>query len=396
MKIAIYSGEIPSTTFVEQLVEGMAARGHEIFLFGKKKAKYGTKNKNIRIFYFPDNIFIVLLSFMFGIIQALVFRPFKLHKLIIITSKKRFSSIYYMLKFFTKYLIVLNNLPDIFHLQWIKQGHDWLFLKEFGVKVIGSFRGAHINYSPITNEKLSEIYKCSFPKYDAFHAVSYAIMEEAAKYGADKSKVFRIPGAVKKELTEIPINKKKFDFNNRQLKVLSVGREHWIKGYNYALETCLILKNMGVSFHYTIVGAKKNEELLYLIHDLGLEDNVELSDNIPHYKVLSYYIDSDIYLMSSLMEGIPNVVLEAMAVGVPVISTDCGGVSEVIKHEKNGWIVPLRDPQAMADIICDVLNYKWDLVKIVTNARKTIKDKHLQEYQLGLFEEMYSKILKNK
>ena len=56
----------------------------------------------------------------------------------------------------------------------------------------------------------------------------------------------------------------------------------------------------------------------------------------------------DVLLLPSLNEGIANVVLEAMAIGVPVISTDCGGMSEVVILDTTGWLLPVRDSKAIA------------------------------------------------
>ena len=78
---------------------------------------------------------------------------------------------------------VVNNLPDIFHIQWAKSLEEWIFLKDiFDIKLVLSLRGSHITYSPLSNEKLAKNYVAYFPKVDCFHAVSLAIANEASKY----------------------------------------------------------------------------------------------------------------------------------------------------------------------------------------------------------------------
>ena len=63
--------------------------------------------------------------------------------------------------------------------------------------------------------------------------------------------------------------------------------------------------------------------------------------------------DFDLLILPSLNEGIANVVLEAMALGIPVISADCGGMSEVVLPNETGWLVPVRDSEAMGEAIIE-------------------------------------------
>ena len=88
-----------------------------------------------------------------------------------------------------KYYPVLWYKPDVFHIQWAKSISDWHWVQQFGIKLIVSLRGVHINYSPIFDPKLAEIYRKYFPQVDGFHAVSKAISLEAQKYGAVAEKI---------------------------------------------------------------------------------------------------------------------------------------------------------------------------------------------------------------
>src|SRR5690606_27197752 len=132
---------------------------------------------------------------------------------------------------------------------------------------------------------------------------------------------------------------------------------HWKKGYAYAIRAVAELKNQGYSVLYQIVGMnRQDEELLFLISELGLEHEVILHKGISQEKLMALMQTQDILLLSSLEEGIANVVLEAMAIGLPVISTDCGGMNEVVIPGKSGLLVPKRDPKAMAQAVIDLQN----------------------------------------
>lgn len=85
------------------------------------------------------------------------------------------------------------------------------------------------------------------------------------------------------------------------------------------------------------------------IRTAGLEKNVALTG---HLKDLApYYETADIVAIPSLSEGSPNVLLEAMAFGVPVVATHVGGIPEIVTHEETALLVPARDPAAMAAAI---------------------------------------------
>ncbi|RCW36720.1 glycosyltransferase family 4 protein [Marinilabilia salmonicolor] len=391
MKIAIYSGEIPSTSFIENLIKGISEKpGINIVLYGKKKGdvKY---NSNIEVHYFPSSFPGTVFQIIRNCILLGLSNPGALRKLFRISSFAG-GSVRACLNRLVQRLVVVRNLPDIFHIQWVKEADGWLFLKEeFGVKLIASFRGAHINYSPVADESLAKRYRQSFPRFDAFHSVSSALIGEAQKYGAAPEKVYRITGAVDKGLIVNP-QSEKWETTDAVLNILSVGRHHWKKGYHFALDACCLLKKRGVRFKYLIVGGAPGEELLFQQHDLDLKDEVEFLGKIPHDKISGIYEQADVFLLPSVEEGIANVVLEAMALGVPVVSTNCGGMSEVIRSGENGWLVPVRSPEAIAEALSMVVENKALLPEVVKSAQRTIADHFLLSGQIDAFGKMYSEV----
>jgi colanic acid/amylovoran biosynthesis glycosyltransferase len=394
MKVAIFSGEIPSSAFIENLISELSKKSDpEIILFGKKKGHIYYKG-NVKIRYFPRSFFrACLLLFIYSLVLVIQSPSafYTVAKLTIGSGMHLRKTIETLVKRF----IVLSNRPDIFHVQWIKEGHEWLFLRKFGVRVIGSFRGAHIHYSPVANKSLAGLYHQTFPCYDAFHSVSSHLAKEAAKYGDLKGKVFRIPGAVDSKMVKDIIEPKSL-LSKRPLNILSIGRSHWIKGYQYALDACAVLKNRGVQFKYTIVGTSADEELLFQVHDLGISEEVIFTGEVSHQKVADFYDAADVFLLPSLNEGIANVVLESMARGVPVVSTDCGGMSEVIKNGENGLLVPVRDSMAIANVLTKLLNEELNIRSMISAAKKTIVQNYLLEGQVNDYRQMYHDVFQKK
>ena len=385
-KIAIYSGTIPSTTFIERMIEGLASNGFKVSLFGLQLKK-GNYPKNVTVYSYSNQLNKLYILLKYTLLLSL-FKASDKKKLDTIIAKKSNNKTLHKIKYYP----VLYHKPDVFHLQWAKSLEDWIWLQEFGVKVILSLRGTHITISPIANETLASKYKQLFLKVDGFHAVSNSIINEALQYGANPTKTKVIYSGLNPEKMPFEINA----VENKPLQILSIGRSHWVKGYTYALEACSLLKKDNFDFQYTIIGADMDEELLFQRAQLELENQVVFEKSIPFEKIINKIHQADILLLSSVEEGIANVVLEAMALGTLVISTNCGGMDEVIMDEQNGFLVPIRNPKAMTDKIMQVVSLSEnEKQQIKINARKTIENQHDFDNKIHEMSALYQAVLEN-
>ena len=143
-------------------------------------------------------------------------------------------------------------------------------------------------------------------------------------------------------------------------------------------------KKNNFDFRYTIIGGKHDEEVIYLVQEAGLQENIQLLGKYPSSKVYELVQEASLFILPSLEEGIANVAVEAMTLGTPVISTDCGGMQELITHNQEGWIVPRRDPLALARQI-EVFT------KLRTEKIETIRQAALQKVELEFNEEQMTK-----
>lgn len=381
--VAIYSGEIPSTTFIERLVLGLSSADVTIYLFGKQKKKIKYP-KNVKLFSYSNKIskFVVLLKYT---VLLTLYKPKEKHKLDkIIASEKGNNQLKKI-----KYYPVLYHKPEIFHLQWAKGIEDWLWVKEFGIKYVLSLRGTHISISPIVDQTLKKKYETNFHKIDGFHAVSKTILKEARNYEQNLKNATVIYSGL--ELEKL-IFRPKISINS-ELKVLSIGRSHWLKGYNYALDALAILKQENFNFQYTILGIETGEELIFQRNQLDLDESISFQKNISFNQVIEQIYKADIVLLPSLEEGIANVVIEAMALGTIVISTDCGGMKEIIKNEENGFLVPTRDSKAIAKAIKKIKSLSLESYnKITLEAKFAIEKQHSVEKMVADFNEFYDLI----
>ena len=136
-------------------------------------------------------------------------------------------------------------------------------------------------------------------------------------------------------------------------KLLAVGTLMQGKGFSDLIEACRILGDRGLAFDCTIVGdGRARPRLARLIRRYGLTNRVRITGYLPHEALIHLYQQASVVVLPALSEshfGIPNVLLEAMAVETPVVCTPLPSLAEVVQDGKHGLYVPERDPQALAD-----------------------------------------------
>lgn len=178
------------------------------------------------------------------------------------------------------------------------------------------------------------------------------------------------------------------------IKLISVGRHHWVKGYKYALTAMRLLKDSNVKFHYTIIAQGGiPEDLMFQRRQMDLESEVTFLNGVTQDELFKEMQNHDVLILCSLSEGIANVVLEAMAIGVPVISTNCGGMAEVVIPNETGWLVPIRNPQSIADAVNDVVQTpEKEVQRITQKAHELVKAQFNAQDSIRQFLELYDKV----
>ena len=147
--------------------------------------------------------------------------------------------------------------------------------------------------------------------------------------------------------------------NNSRIKLLTISRLHWIKGLETSIEAVKLLKSQGIDFEYHIVGdgnIKETERYQFLVKEYELQDDVIFHGKLSHQDTLKFLEFCDIYLQPSISEGFCNAVLEAQSYGKLCIVSETGGLVENIVPNVTGWLVPKRNPNALANKIKEVIN----------------------------------------
>lgn len=173
---------------------------------------------------------------------------------------------------------------------------------------------------------------------------------------------------------------------NSPIHLLSIARLTEKKGIAVAIEACSILKNKAINFQYTIIGdGPLRTDLESQVRELDLGKDIVFLGAQTQEVVSDYLNQSDIFILPSVtakdgdMEGIPVALMEAMAIGIPVISTFHSGIPELIIDRKSGYLVQEHDANAIAEIITEIIDNPNVLTDICLCAKNTIDEEFDQD-----------------
>ena len=238
---------------------------------------------------------------------------------------------------------------DVFHFEWVTKAARCVeVLDLLPAPTVVSCRGSDVRILPAGDDRLAADLPRVFARAGLVHCVSQAVLADAARYGLDERRAFVNHPAVDPEW----FSPGDVAPPEPPLRIVSVGRIHWVKGYEYALQAVRVLVERGCDVRYAIVGGGDAEAVgavHFTAHDLGIADRVEILGPQPPETVRAMLASSHVLLLSSVSEGLSNSVLEAMAMERPVVVTDVGGMREVVREGVDGYLVAARDPRALAD-----------------------------------------------
>jgi glycosyltransferase involved in cell wall biosynthesis len=154
--------------------------------------------------------------------------------------------------------------------------------------------------------------------------------------------------------------------------VFAAGRLAEQKGFEYLIEAAAILARTRHDLVFIIAGKGR---LKFQLDELIVKNGLEKTFFLWDYKenIDPYLKGCDLFVLSSLFEGMPNVVMEAMAVGKAVVATDVNGVQELMEDQKTGLVVPSRDAGALARAILTCINDTEQLMRFGANGLERVK-----------------------
>ncbi len=286
--------------------------------------------------------------------------------------------------------------PDVVQFEWNIAAVDHLPL--FGVwdcPVVTSCRGSDITVYP--HVPALGAYAAGLPEVlgraSAVHCVSESVATEAAHHGLERDKARVIRPAV--DPAAFPPGGGPAD---DAFRVLMVSELRWEKGYEYALGAARELVDQGVPLALELLGdeppsgSSERDRIAHTIADLGLERHVTLAGATSPEEVRRRLGRSDVLLQSSLAEGIPNTVIEAMAGGLPVVTSDAGSVAEAVSDGIEGFVVEPRNPRALSEALLHLWRDPALGRRMGAAGRERIRSDFTLERQLQDFRSLYGEL----
>ncbi len=303
-------------------------------------------------------------------------------------------------KFFLKYLIEfkLNKLGvdvlHIHHLTFYNQSYDGVQRS----RVKGVVLTEHSIYTLLKSTILQNSLQKAVHNASYFTTVSDEIKEYCVSTsGAEGDKIQVILNGVDTNLfrprSTIFLKQAIPALSSWQGKIaITVGRLHEAKDHQTMIRAIKLLLTGGGELQLVIVGeGNLLGELERTIESLGLKHYVHLLG--ARTDVANLLPEADLFLLSSQTEGLPMVLLEAMSCGLPIVSSDVGGIPEVVQDGVNGLLTAPENPQLFADTIQSLLNSD-DLMEVMGKCnREKIKQEFSIKETTKYYSDMYMQIM---
>ncbi|MBN2549567.1 MAG: glycosyltransferase family 4 protein [Anaerolineales bacterium] len=394
MKITLFVGELfsSSTTFIIRKVKALAERGESVTVITSGRLQNKAHEeilagvKNIHVISIPADKGTPLHRFFVGVwllIKALLKSPKDTYQFGRIALQ--YDAWAPRLKSMRKLLGLAGLRSDVYHFEFGDIAVQHLdYLKFKARPCIVSFRGADIDIYPLVHEELKLSYRQVIEHADRIHCVSQATAHQVAQLG-DPRKIFINRPSIYASFFRPTSFSKKYP-----AIIVSVARLKWKKGLTYALLAVAQLVTEFPDLRYIIIGeGPSKDELMFYAADLGIQNHVEFFGRASEESVKETLDRASVFLLASLEEGISNAVLEAMAMEVPVVTTDAGGMAEAVTDGVEGFVVPRYDPGALAARTRQLLQDDDLRKRMGQNARQRVLRDFTIERQVQMFLDEY-------
>jgi colanic acid/amylovoran biosynthesis glycosyltransferase len=353
MRIAMIVGGFPriAETFILNQVTGLIDLGHDVRIFARRSHphlpvqadvhRYGLLQRTHH-YDLPVGRGRRVARAAISLLGGLGRRPGLLRCI----NPVRYATPYSMLNNAMHAPPILRYDPDAIICHFGTNGNDFIFLKDLlpHVPFVTMFHKGDIL---LGDEQTPAVYTRLRQQGDAFLAISDSWnRRKLVEFGFDNRRI--VTHRIGVDVTRIPFRPRAA--RGSDLDILTVARLHEEKGLHHGITAVAALRaaRTDLRVQYRIIGGGDAEpDLRALIHRLGVADAVMLLGPQPTDDVLAWMQRSDIFLLPSLAEGTPTVLLEAQASGLPIVATDVGGVRDILPDGRSGFLVPGDDGAAL-------------------------------------------------
>lgn len=399
LTVLMVSGQWPPETFIDRLARGLLAAGvHVQLAVSRGQELLGSADAPFEIVDLPSwsvapwRRAITLVS-MF--VTKLVKHPREVLKLgRVLRRAVRIPEPHSRIRRWYQLLPFVGLRPTVVHFQWNSAAIDYEELFHFldGPTVV-SCRGSQVLVAP-QNPKRREVIvgglRRTLNAASRIHCVSDDMQAKVLTYGGQAAKTMVIRPAVDTVLFS-PAPGDAARHPGTPLRVVTIGSLVWVKDHESALVAVSELVNAGIAATFHICGDGADRQAVeFTAADLGIAHLVNLRGKLSSEECRDVLRAADVFLLSSVAEGISNAALEAMACGLPVVTTDCGGMNEAVRDGIEGFLVPLRDPDAMAAALKRLADDEPLRQRMGASARERVLAGFRLEHQVAAFGALYA------
>ena len=207
---------------------------------------------------------------------------------------------------------------------------------------------------------------------------------EVTKYRCPPKKIRIIPNGV-----NIKVFKPSSSTEKENL-VCWMGRFVPEKGLKYLVDAIKIISGLKSNVKFLLIGdGPLRAKIIERLNKYGLTGQTVFTGRVPHEKIYDLISKASVFVLPSVKEGMPMVLLEVMASGKPVIGSDISGISDVVTHGQNGLLVPPRNPEALANAVLTLLNDESLRRRLGRNARQLMVEKYSWNIITSKIEKVY-------
>jgi colanic acid/amylovoran biosynthesis glycosyltransferase len=400
MRILILTNSFPSdsATFVYNHVRGLAERGHDVTVLAKrsKGTPYPEDSSVFRLIHYSSEekrrapVFACKSALLFCLRHPLRF--FRVIHQILIHHD------WAVVQAFSAFRRLDTEVFDVTHAEFGPLGNMALALKACGIRtgpICTSFRGADISSYV---RRRPRAYTLLARQGEQFLPVCAAFVPRLQELGFPEDCIKVYHSAV--DLDEFPLRSADRSRSSERILLIVMGRFVAKKGFHLTVEVAERLRNDDIDVELELIGdGPEREAVLARAAALGIADRVVAPGWLGRREIYERLIRADVCLGTSItpdtgeLEGIPNVLKEAMAVGVPVVAFDHSGVGELVQNGRTGFLVPQGDVEAMARVIKQLVSDVSSTENIVTAARNLIEDEYGSEAQAIAVEGIYESLI---
>ena len=279
---------------------------------------------------------------------------------------------------------------DLYHVHFGSFAKHLDFFADFNAPFAVSFYGTDASQKLESNP---DIYNPLWPRVDAIIVLSYDMKERLINAGAPEEKIY---------LNPLCIDLPSFEFDptpySDPLKIVSIARMTEKKGLRYAIESISHVSD-DLNVEYRIAGdGDLRADLEDLVRRENVEDSVTFLGWREQPEIQELLRESHLFMLPSRTapsgdrEGTPTALLEAQAVGLPIISTYHAGIPEIVEHQRRGLLCPVMNSEALAEAIRRLVDRREEWSAMARRGREYVEAVHTRQAQTERLTDIYSSL----